>query len=87
MTLVPANWSGGSGTGYYPPGMKHYDLVERLLMYYTCAHTSEDQLDIPYGNVMGQDVRDPNNLYPVHSRQVGLMFSQFQEMKRDPRHD
>ena len=44
----PDNWSGGTGTGYYPSGLKHADLVKRLLMY---EFVTETQADIPLGNV------------------------------------
>jgi len=27
------NWSGGTGTGYYPPDLAHSNLIKRLVMY------------------------------------------------------
>ena len=41
------NWSGGTGTGYYPSDLKHADLVKRLLM----CQGSESRGDIPLGYV------------------------------------
>ena len=42
------NWSGGTGTGYYPSNLKHEDLIKRLLMY---QFGNPDKADIPLGDV------------------------------------
>ena len=69
------NWSGGEGTGYHPPGLKHDALVQRLLMYYT---SDQQKTDIATGSVMGTtpSILDPyptgvgldnmNTRYPLH---------------------
>ena len=50
-SLVGAeNWSGGPGTGYHSPDMKHRDLVKRVLMHYQAEPTITD---IPLGSVVG----------------------------------
>ena len=70
-----SNWSGGEGTGYHDPGLKHAELVKRLLMFYT---TNPQKWDIAIGNVSGTDPALPDP-YPVG---VGLDAMGF----REPRH-
>jgi len=62
------NWSGGTGTGYYPPTLEHYKLLSRLLMY---ARGDEAPIDIPLGNAMGND-RNKGVTAPLEVRNVGL---------------
>ena len=40
------NWSGGTGTGYYPPDLAHSNLVKRLMMY---GYKNDDEMeaDVP----------------------------------------
>ena len=72
------NWSGGSGTGYYPHGQKHMDLIKILLMY---QYQKDDEcVDIPLGNVMGYDPDDDTFPYVIKSRSVGL-----KSMNRQPK--
>ena len=48
-TLVGAgNWSGGDGTGYYPPDLTHRTLIRRLLM---CGVSNGTQADIPLADL------------------------------------
>lgn len=46
--LGTANWSGGEGTGHYPPGLKHKDLIKRLMMY---GHQDGYEADIPFADL------------------------------------
>ena len=72
------NWSGGGGgTGYYPGDLKHYQLVERLLMF----QSIDTRGDIPLGDVVGCDP-DDENIPP----QMGPMPVGLNSMNREPRH-
>jgi hypothetical protein len=73
----PDNWSGGNGTGYYPSGLKHADLVQRLLMY---QYGSADKADIPLGNVWayGDDLGVQHPI--IRAVGVNSMYT------RNPRH-
>jgi hypothetical protein len=46
--LGSANWSGGTGTGYYPPGMTHSNLIKRLMMY---GHQGGNEADVPLADL------------------------------------
>jgi hypothetical protein len=56
-----ANWSGGDGTGYHDPGLKHAALVQRLLMYDTA---NPQKADIAVGSVKGTGPNLPDS-FPV----------------------
>ncbi|NLL82662.1 MAG: hypothetical protein GX230_00270, partial [Lentisphaerae bacterium] len=60
-----SNWSGGGGTGYHPPCLKHDELVRRLVMFYI---GDEQKADIAVGCVKGTDPALPDS-YPTY---VGL---------------
>jgi hypothetical protein len=45
----PLNWSGGEGTGYYPPGLLYRDVMFRTLMH------NHDGTDIPLDYLSGMD--------------------------------
>jgi len=72
------NWSGGSGTGYYPRDLKHMDLIKVLLMYQ--YQGDSERGDIPLGNVMGYDPYDYTFPYVIKSLPIGL-----KSMNRQPR--
>ena len=40
------NWSGGTGTGYYPPDLAHSNLIKRLMMY-GYKRDDEAEADVP----------------------------------------
>jgi len=46
--LGSANWSGGTGTGYYPSGLLHRNLIQRLLMY---GYQDGTEADIPLADL------------------------------------
>ena len=46
MTVGSANWSGGTGTGYYPPDLAHSNLIKRLMMY-GYKRDDEAEADVP----------------------------------------
>ncbi|NLG01283.1 MAG: hypothetical protein GX565_14185, partial [Lentisphaerae bacterium] len=48
--LLEMNWSGGDGTGHYPPDLEHQNLVRRILMYPYKVNSAQD---IPLGSVKG----------------------------------
>jgi len=50
--LLEANWSGGDGTGHYPPDLEHQNLVSRVLMYPYKVNSAQD---IPLGSVKGSE--------------------------------
>jgi hypothetical protein len=47
--VKPLNWSGGDGTGYYPPGLLYRDVMFRSLMH------NHDGTDIPLDYLTGID--------------------------------
>jgi len=76
------NWSGGTGTGYYPQDLKHADLLKRLLMY---RYTGDNRVDIPLGGVKGYDPDSQSPLPLLIS--VGLTGSTlYVSMNRNPSH-
>ena len=82
--LVGANnWSGGTGTGYHSPDMKHRDFIKRILMYYQAEPTIAD---IPLGDVIGtyafQQGHPETNTTPRH---CGLDYMDF-VVGRNPCH-
>jgi hypothetical protein len=69
------NWSGGTGTGYYFSGLKHADLIKRLLMF---ELANGIQADIPLGDVWAYPALQAQGLSPLS---VGV-----NSMNRNPRH-
>ena len=69
------NWSGGNGTGYYPSGLKHADLIKRLLMF---ESANGIQADIPLGDVCAYPDTNAQGFSPLS---VGV-----DSMKRNPSH-
>ena len=49
------NWSGGTGTGYYPSDLMHSTLITRLLMY---GYQKSGDADIPLGDVRAWEKED-----------------------------
>lgn len=75
------NWSGGDGTGYHDPALKHQELAKRLIMYYQMLPTITD---IPLGSVVGTykvTGAPETNTAPVA---CGLDYMEF--MGRNPCH-
>ena len=68
------NWSNGDGTGYYPPDLRHNDLIPRLLMYYKMGAKSHD---IP---LVGVKIH-LDGTTSLYTRKIGAY-----EMNRNPRH-
>ena len=72
------NWTGGTGTGYYHPALKHWEMLKyRLLMY---VPSNGDGLVIPLGSVMGIEPNYPSVTTP-RLINVGVDL-----MNRTPRH-
>jgi len=67
--MHPKDW----GSGYYPVGFLHTNLVMQLLMY---GYAEDDALDIPCSDVYGVDKLTEKGMVPVG----------FKRMKRNPQH-
>ena len=72
------NWSGGTGTGYYPASLLQKDLIKRLLM---CVPADGTEMDIPIGPVKGYGVPDKIGWDVFRPREIGTGM-----MNREPRH-
>ena len=75
-----ANWSGGTGTGYYPSDLLHTELIKRLLMF---GYDIGTQVDIPLGPVSGYGTKTDPDSMTLRPRFVGFDFV---FMDRSPRH-
>ena len=75
------NWSGGAGTGYHAPGLKHQDLVKRILMYHQAEPTITD---IPLGDVAGTYVSEGGGSPKTNAVICGLDY--MDDMGRNPCH-
>ena len=71
------NWSGGDGTGYYPPALMHSDLIQRLLMY---GINNPGAIDIPLADLASPVVWD-STIQEYRPIRTGLP-----QMNRNPRH-
>ena len=65
----PINWSGGTGTGYYPSDLEHRMLIRSLLMY---GAADVRGTDIPLGAVKGFGVPGQPEWRVLKERFVGL---------------
>ncbi|MCL2104775.1 MAG: hypothetical protein FWH21_06950 [Kiritimatiellaeota bacterium] len=74
-----ANWSGGTGTGYYPADLTHRTLVRRLLMY---AAGNVNGADFPLGRVRGYGTSSSLNPTDFIPRLVSADFL----LIRNPQH-
>ena len=62
------DWNNGTGTSFYAPELKQYELIQRLLMY---GVSSSSKCDIPEGRVFGKPVE--GELYNVSVGRSGLI--------------
>ena len=79
--LGSSNWSGGTGTGYYPPDLKHVDLIRRLLMYYQEGYKGYD-ISLGHVRAYAQGALNPS---PIATGLTGLSLD-FILMNRNPLH-
>ena len=62
------DWNNGTGTSFYAPELKQYELIQRLLMY---GVSSSSKCDIPEGRVFGKPVE--GELYNVSVGRSGFI--------------